>query len=252
VVRATGLAVWAWVVSCEGIHNLGLAYAKGTQSGVDITLPGATVEMPLDVRSPSTPAIKVQVAWAVRVLDMVQPDVQPPDSGKDLPRDADMQPASVKRAQEAAAIIEASAPRRAGGAVAYAKMRLRWNAAKASHATAAANLVRVVSALLDGEEFADEPRLDEARAAAAMAGGRLPPFGELEGAIDDALDVLASVAGDERSAMQTKAVQAIDRYRAKLEEDPMLRELQYTYLGTYAIVDEVDAALLSLRAALAE
>lgn len=159
--------------------------------------------------------------------------------------------ASAERAKQAAATIRESAPRAAGGAVAYAKMRLRWNAAKTSRETAAANLVKVVSGLLNSEDYADEPRLDEARAAAATVGDRVPRFGALEEEIDDALDALASASPGDRVALQARAVAAIRRYRADLAADPMLKELQDTLVGSYPIVDELDAALHSLQAALA-
>jgi hypothetical protein len=160
-------------------------------------------------------------------------------------------PASAERAEQAAATIRESAPGAAGGAVAYARMRLRWSAAKSSRETATTNLAKVVSGLLNSEDYADEPRLDEARAAAATVGDRIPRFGALEEEIDDALDALASALSGDRAALQVRAVEAIRRYRADLAADPMLKELQDTQVGFYPIVDELDAALHSLQAALA-
>jgi hypothetical protein len=181
---------------------------------------------------------------------MPRPDAPPLSSGVD-PLGSDWRRASAERAEQAAATIRESVPKAAGGAVAYTKMRLRWSAAKASRETAVANLCKVVSGLLDDEDYANEPRLGEARAAAATVGDRIPSFGTLADQIDDALDALASASPAKRVALQAAAVKAIRDYRPQLLADPMLKELQNTQLGFYPIVDELAAALDSLEAALA-
>ena len=169
---------------------------------------------------------------------------------------------SAERAEAAAREIEAAVPKELGGIVAFAKLHLALNAALATRVTAAMNLQEACLAVLNSpDEVApeidevganvDDPVIKEARVAAAGAGDRLPPMDEVQKAVEIILDRLVNGSPDQRPDSARDANVAINAYLAKLDLEPMLRELQDFPAGTLPIYDALNDALTTLRDALA-
>jgi hypothetical protein len=154
---------------------------------------------------------------------------------------------SGERAASAAAEIAQAGAGINAGVVAFAKIRLRWNAVQASRSIAGRRLGAVLNEILDAE-FADDPGLAQARAQVAHIGERIPqPSPDLQ----DALDDLAGTADPaERAKARTRALQAITGYRRALGRESLLADFQNTEYGSYRIKDEVLGALDGLEAVL--
>jgi hypothetical protein len=154
---------------------------------------------------------------------------------------------SGERAASAAAEIAQAGAGINAGVVAFAKIRLRWNAVQASRSIAGSRLGAVLNEILDAE-FADDPGLAQARGQVAHIGERIPrPSLDLQ----DALDDLAGTADPaERAKARTRALQAITGYRRALERESLLADFQDTEYGRYRIRDEILGALGGLEAVL--
>jgi hypothetical protein len=157
--------------------------------------------------------------------------------------------ASAERATAAAAAAEIAQARQGinAGVVAFAKIRLRWNAVQASRAVAAGRLGEVLNNILDAE-FADDPEIERARAQVARIGERIPrPGPELQDALDDLTGAAEPAA---RSEARARALKAIAAYRRDVEAQSLLTDFQDTEYGSYRICDEIAGSLDALEAAL--
>jgi len=173
-------------------------------------------------------------AWVVRVLGIEVPLVAAAPEATDAPTSA-----SALRAAEADAISKA------GGGVAYAKLRLRWDGALKA---AQANLAQFGQKMLGHKEaaaFKDREALEDAVRNLSQL---LPDFGST---LADLLDAAHQAGADEKPGLKAKAVEAIDDYRQKLADEPELAELERTFLGPIGVYAEMEAALDELRQRLA-
>jgi hypothetical protein len=154
---------------------------------------------------------------------------------------------SVERAASAAAQIAQAGAGINGGVVAFAKIRLRWNAVQASSSIAASRLGTVLNEILEAE-FEDDPGLEQARAQVAHIGERIPrPSPDLQDSLND---LAGTTDPAERSKARARALQAIAAYRRDLDGESLLAEFQDTEYGSYRIRDEILGALGGLEAAL--
>ncbi|MGJ3627034.1 hypothetical protein AB5I41_09170 [Sphingomonas sp. MMS24-JH45] len=113
------------------------------------------------------------------------------------------------------------------GVVAFAKTRLRWNEAQRAMADAVANVSDGLRALVETEEFQDDPRSQESDTPALIdaLAARLPRVEQLSGAIDDALDA-DGASPDARRKRVAAALKAIAAYEAELAAFDELRAYQ--------------------------
>lgn len=159
---------------------------------------------------------------------------------------------SAARGKQAAEEIARSLPGKVKSAVGYAKLRLQLSAALNARAAAVSNLEAACDALLDLDTFIDDPDLEQMRAAVANVGQKVPPMDDLASLIQDALDDLTNATTPEqRQRLVQPALKAMDDYMAQLDQDDMLRELQSTEAGSFAIYDQIAKAVTGLRQALA-
>ena len=136
-----------------------------------------------------------------------------------------------------------------GGAVAIAKLRLKWNAARMARQTAIDSMISVASALLETEEYVDDPRTDAAATKIRDMSAQVPVLDEkLSGLLDDFAE--AADQG-ERDELRTRIRASIQAYRGKLDDQPLLMALQNTPLGFTPIGETIYNALTALDAALA-
>lgn len=158
---------------------------------------------------------------------------------------------SAVRREEAAAEIGQGAMGKAG-VVAFAKMRLRWQAARASHADAVSNVVDGLRALLETDEFQDDPRSEEAETLQLIdaLAARLPRLDDVAGAINDALDSVND-APDKRAQRVAAAGRAIERYEQQLSQFDDLREFENGEAGSFPSISLIESALADLKKALA-
>jgi hypothetical protein len=136
-----------------------------------------------------------------------------------------------------------------GGAVAMAKMRLKWNAARAARLTAIDSMMSVASELLETEEYEDDPRTEAAAAKIRDLSAQVPVLDEkLSGLLDDFAQATDQGARDQ---LRTRIRASIQAYRGQLDDQPLLMALQNTPLGFTPIGETIYNALTALDAALA-
>ena len=139
------------------------------------------------------------------------------------------------------------------GVVAFAKMRLRWENARTSFADAVTNVIDGLRALLETDEFQDDPRSREPDTLGLIdaLAARLPQIDDIAGAIDDALDS-AGNSPEKRAELITAAAKAIDSYRSKLAEFDELKDYESTEAGKFPSISLIEASLADLKSALTE
>jgi hypothetical protein len=130
-----------------------------------------------------------------------------------------------------------------GGPVAYAKLRLQWDAARNG---AAADLQALEVAIL--QDLAGEPDYEEARLRVRRLDQVLSTLGT---ALQDKLDEAANAAGPERLARQGEALEIIARYRQYVDGDPFVAALDANPFTPVAVQARLSSALAGLAAALA-
>ncbi|WP_149535788.1 hypothetical protein [Siccirubricoccus phaeus] len=158
-----------------------------------------------------------------------------------------------KRAAEAAATIKAGAASKTTGVVAFAKLRLKLKAAESAYDLAGGNLEAACTAMLATPDFIDDPKASapETLAAVARVREQVPPIAEAAAAVGDALDGMANAAAPEaRQKLAASALQAIGDYRKRLDAVPLLREMENSEAGSFAIHTALAGALDDLAAAL--
>jgi hypothetical protein len=130
-----------------------------------------------------------------------------------------------------------------GGAVAYAKLRLQWDAARNG---AAADLQALEVAIL--QDLAGEPEYEEARLRVRKLDQVLSTLGT---ALQDKLDEAANAAGPERLARQGEALEIIARYRQYVDGDPFVAAIDANPFTPVVVQARLSSALAGLAAALA-
>jgi hypothetical protein len=161
--------------------------------------------------------------------------------------------AGTQRAADAAATIAASKTAGGVGVVEFAKMRLELEAARPKFDEAIDNLKTSFEALLESDDFVDDPRSADpaTRAKIDTLEQRLPSFPELGDRVDDAIDKMASAADPElRQQHSEAALKAIAEFRARIDAEPMLTEMESTDAGSFPIHATMVATLDRLATAL--
>lgn len=162
-------------------------------------------------------------------------------------------PASRQRAAEAAATIAASRTAGGVGVVEFATMRLELDAVRADFDTAISSLKTAFTALLQSEDFVDDPRSADPETLARIATieQRLPSFQVLADSINDAIDDMSNAADPaQRRQHGEAAVQQIAAFRARIDAEPMLTEMESSDAGSFAIHATMAAALDKIATAL--
>jgi hypothetical protein len=152
--------------------------------------------------------------------------------------------ASRERAGEAAAEIAAGdVPPEKDPAI--AKLRKAWSATRVARDRALDNMFKVCTDYLSDPEAAEDVQFDEVEAKAQEIGDMMPiPPTD----IDDAIQAMVTTDQKRRDAARTMARAALAKFRAELDEEPALKDLQA--LGNYPIYDLVTKAVDALDAAL--
>lgn len=156
------------------------------------------------------------------------------------------QSASARRAKEAAQTIAASQTASGMGVVEFAKLRLRLATARGAFLEAVGTLKTSFEALLETDDFVDDPRSGDPQTLAAIAAldKKVPSFPDLAAEVEDAIDGMASSADPaQRSAHAQAALQAIERFKAQVRADPLLTEMEHTDAGDFPIVAPMVEAL---------
>jgi hypothetical protein len=161
----------------------------------------------------------------------------------------------ARQARSRAAADTVAAGKTAGGAgvVEFAKLRLRLAMARGAFEEAVGNLKASFEALLETEDFVDDPRSRDPVTRAAIAGidKKLPSFPDLANEVGDAIDRIAGSADPaQRSRHAQAALKAIERFKAEVRADPLLTEMESTDAGDFPIVATMVEALDGVAAAL--
>lgn len=161
--------------------------------------------------------------------------------------------ASDRRAKEAAQTIAASRTASGMGVVEFNKLRLKVQSARGRFEDAVDNLKAAFEALLETEDFVDDPRSQDpaTRAKIAALDQELPSFPELADRIDDAIDRMSS-SDDPKARAQhaAEALKEIEAFKAKVGADSRLIEMQSTDAGDFPIATLMVTALDDVAAAL--
>jgi hypothetical protein len=164
--------------------------------------------------------------------------------------------AALAREQRTAAAAETVAASRTEGGVGvveFAKMRLELEKAHARFDEAIDNLKGAFEALLESDDFRDDPRSTDPETLARIdtLEQRLPSFPELSARIDDAIDDMANATDPKlRKRYGDEALKAIAAFRAQIDKEPMLTEMESTDAGSFPIHSTMVAALERIESAL--
>jgi hypothetical protein len=166
--------------------------------------------------------------------------------------------AAQRRREQAEAETKRAAPGKSG-VVGFAKVRLKWDAARNAFHTAGANLETAARTLLTTQGFVADPRSGSPQLEPKLKAiaEKLPDIEKLSDALDFALDQIGTAEnslkqdGQSREDRTAVAVKAIDNYLAELAKQPMLKALQSGEAGGLPIVDAIEASVTALRAELA-
>lgn len=161
---------------------------------------------------------------------------------------------SAQRRADAAATAQAGVTAAGVGLVAFAKLRIKLRNAVSSRDMAAANLEAACSDRLKTPAFLDDPRSTDPKVIALVAniGERVPPIEATAAEVEDALDNMASESDPTRRRQLAGRAQAtIKAYRASLDAEPLLVEMEQTEAGSFAIHSAIAGALDELDQALA-
>jgi hypothetical protein len=155
----------------------------------------------------------------------------------------------LRQAMAAAAAQPRARSAGSGGAVALAKMRLKWNATRMARDSAIATMKAVASELLETEEYAADPRSAAAKAKIRDIGSGVP---QLDAKLGGLLEELAEATDQgQRDALRERIRDSLRLYKAELDAYPLLTELQNTSLGYTPLAETIYNALADLEAALA-
>lgn len=160
--------------------------------------------------------------------------------------------ASSQRAAEAAATV-AAAVNGSLSPLALAKIRLTLGSTRSRVEGAIETLQAACESLLESGSFATDPRSHDPATFAAIAalGQRVPPVADLAGDLSDTLDRMVSATDpDARKREQQNALKAVGAYRARIDSVPLLREMESSPAGTFAIHGAMVAALDELSTGL--
>jgi len=137
--------------------------------------------------------------------------------------------------------------------VAFAKMRLKLQAARTSYELARANLHTACATLVTTPDFVTDPRSTSPGTLSAIAtiADTVPDIASLTNDVDDAIDAMreASDPGVRQKSRDT-ALKALATYRSEIEAVPLLARMQNTAGGAYPIRDALVSALGELETAL--
>jgi hypothetical protein len=161
--------------------------------------------------------------------------------------------AGERRAAGAAETVAASRTEGGVGVVEFAKMRLELEAARGKFEVAIDSLKSAFEALLETEDFVDDPRSSEPETLARIdtLEQRLPSFPELAERVDDAIDNMANATDPkQRKQHGDAALKAIAAYRARIDAEPMLTEMESTDAGSFPIHSAMVEALERIESAL--
>jgi hypothetical protein len=161
--------------------------------------------------------------------------------------------AAAKHAQEAAAMMARLKTASGMGVVSFNKLRLRLDDARSRIAGAIENLKAACEALLETEEFAEDPRsaLPETQAAIDALDQRVPSAAKLIDGLEDSLDLMMQASDPAvRAGHAQAALNAIQAYRQGIDGDPLLAVMEHTDAGDFAIRGTMTAVLDELATAL--
>ena len=161
--------------------------------------------------------------------------------------------ASQQRAAEAAATIAAARTAGGVGVVEFATMRLELQAVRANFDTAINSLKTAFTALLQSEDFVDDPRSSDPATLARIETieQRLPSFKVLADSINDAIDDMSSASEPaQRRQHSEAALQQIADFRGRIDAEPMLTEMESSDAGSFPIHAAMSAALDKIATAL--
>ena len=133
--------------------------------------------------------------------------------------------------------------------IATAKLQAQLEELRLGYAEAIENLQAAWDALLETEDFVEDERSSDPGTLTAIAGigERVPSIEALASDIEAAIDALAST-GD--SAPLKAAQQATAAFRARIDAEPLLTELENTEAGSFPIHSKIVAVLDDLTNAL--
>ncbi len=161
--------------------------------------------------------------------------------------------ASAKRRAEAAALATASVTPGGLGLVGLAKLRLRLQDARGGFEEAIETLKASCEALLETNDFLNDPRSADPATLAAIAGldRRVPAIGGLADEVQDAMDRMTGATDPAKRATEAQSVlAAIAAFRVRIDAEPLLREMEQTDAGSFAIHGTMVAVLDELADAL--
>jgi hypothetical protein len=161
--------------------------------------------------------------------------------------------AAAQRAKEAEAMADRLKTASGMGTVAFNKLRLQLNDARARFFGAVDSLKAACEALIKTEDFLNDPRSSDPATHAAIDAldQRLPSIITLIEGLDDALDLMIQATDPAvRDGHVKQALQAIDAYRLQIDAVPLLTMMEHTEAGDFAIHSAMTAILDELAAAL--
>lgn len=161
--------------------------------------------------------------------------------------------ARAQRVSEAEKTIAGSQTEGGVGVVEFAKIRLAMQDARSTFEGAFDSLKSSFEALLETEDFVDDPRSSDPATLAAIdtLEQRLPSFPELAEKVDGALDDMMSAADPQvRKKHSDAALKAIADFRKRIDAEEILTEMESTEAGKFAIHSAMVASLDRMTEAL--
>lgn len=155
-------------------------------------------------------------------------------------------------AEEAAATIRGAGLGKLG-VVAVAKLKLQLRDLESSFELAGGNLEAACRAMLDTEAFKNDPnaKAPETLAAIARISEVVPPVGPVVTEVLLALDDVANAkTPEDKKKGMDRALAALDGYKAKLDAVPILKTMEKSAAGNFAIHSELTGAMAKLAAGL--